>query len=141
MNHIAELVVLAAVASSAAVISSGMIVLLRPWLERYALVAPNPRSSHRQPTPQGAGLAVLSATLLVVWGARSSLAPSSPGEVQLIAATAGAVALAIIGAIDDLRGAPLAARLTVQCAAVAAIVLSLPEELRLVPQLPLWSER
>src|SRR5580704_2368883 len=49
----------------AAVLSAGMIILLRPVLARYALARPNARSSHKIPTPQGGGVAVLGATLLV----------------------------------------------------------------------------
>ena len=42
-----------------------LIVLLRPLLVRYALARPNARSSHAVPTPQGGGIAVVAATLLV----------------------------------------------------------------------------
>ena len=42
----------------AAVVSSLLIILLRPWLQRYALARPNARSSHNTPTPQGGGIAV-----------------------------------------------------------------------------------
>ncbi|MFY8152515.1 MAG: glycosyl transferase, partial [Hyphomicrobiales bacterium] len=43
----------------AAAVSALLCVLLRPLLMRYALARPNARSSHRVPTPQGGGSAVL----------------------------------------------------------------------------------
>jgi UDP-N-acetylmuramyl pentapeptide phosphotransferase/UDP-N-acetylglucosamine-1-phosphate transferase len=33
--------------------SMGLMMPLRPWFLRYAMVQPNTRSSHLQPTPQG----------------------------------------------------------------------------------------
>ena len=38
---------------------------IRPLLLQHALARPNARSSHRVPTPQGAGIAVIAATLVV----------------------------------------------------------------------------
>src|SRR5258708_37836737 len=53
------------VVTVAAAISAGIVLALLPLLHRYALAHPNARSSHRRATPQGAGLAVIVATLLV----------------------------------------------------------------------------
>ncbi len=54
------------VALLAAALLSAMITwAIRPMLLRHALARPNARSSHRIPTPQGAGIAVIAATLLV----------------------------------------------------------------------------
>ena len=61
--------VLGSIALVALLISLGLMVLLRPWLARYAMVQPNARSSHLRPTPQGGGIAVVIATLLVASGA------------------------------------------------------------------------
>ncbi|HWL03519.1 MAG TPA: glycosyl transferase, partial [Xanthobacteraceae bacterium] len=36
-----------------AAVTFGLIVLLKPLLQRYALARPNARSSHTIPTPQG----------------------------------------------------------------------------------------
>src|SRR5690242_21905514 len=52
------------VALAAALLCAAIIILLRPLLQRYALARPNARSSHVNPTPQGAGIAVITATLL-----------------------------------------------------------------------------
>jgi UDP-N-acetylmuramyl pentapeptide phosphotransferase/UDP-N-acetylglucosamine-1-phosphate transferase len=50
---------------TAALLCAGLIVLLRPMLQRDALARPNARSSRVVPTPQGAGIAVITATLQV----------------------------------------------------------------------------
>ena len=47
----------------AAALTMLLILLLRPLLRRYALARPNARSSHREPTPQGGGIAVIGATI------------------------------------------------------------------------------
>ena len=38
---------------------AALIVLMRPLFARYALARPNARSSHKAPTPQGGGVAVV----------------------------------------------------------------------------------
>ena len=53
-------------AAAAAALLSGLVTwAIRPLLLRVALARPNARSSHRIPTPQGAGIAVVAATLIV----------------------------------------------------------------------------
>ena len=89
-------------AALAAIISTTIIVVLRPFLVRYALARPNARSSHKEPTPQGGGIAVIAATLSASWlrlhflraavrqihyGSRLSCSP--------------AIGLAMVGATDD----------------------------------------
>src|SRR5437762_12511997 len=49
---------------AAALICTGLIVMLHPLLQRYALARPNARSSHVTPTPQGGGIAVMMATAI-----------------------------------------------------------------------------
>ena len=39
--------------------SAALIVVMRPLFARYALARPNARSSHKAPTPQGGGVAVV----------------------------------------------------------------------------------
>jgi UDP-N-acetylmuramyl pentapeptide phosphotransferase/UDP-N-acetylglucosamine-1-phosphate transferase len=51
----------AAIVAGCAGLSALLILMLRPILIRYLLAHPNARSSHRSPTPQGAGLAVMAA--------------------------------------------------------------------------------
>jgi UDP-N-acetylmuramyl pentapeptide phosphotransferase/UDP-N-acetylglucosamine-1-phosphate transferase len=139
---IGRLFVLAPVALAALFLSLELIVLLRPWLARHALATPNARSSHQAPTPQGGGIAIMVATLAVVWGAVALLPPFLQHQGgQLVAVTASAALLAVVGTIDDMRSLPATARLAMQCIAVAAVIATLPDELRLLPQAPWWIER
>jgi UDP-N-acetylmuramyl pentapeptide phosphotransferase/UDP-N-acetylglucosamine-1-phosphate transferase len=134
-----RLLVLGSIALVALFFSLGLMVLLRPWLARYAMVQPNARSSHRQPTPQGGGIAVVVTTLVVAWGtvALSPALLQNQGG-QFLAVTAATALLGVIGAIDDMRSLPAAARLGMQCIAVGAVITALPTELQIVPQVP-WS--
>jgi UDP-N-acetylmuramyl pentapeptide phosphotransferase/UDP-N-acetylglucosamine-1-phosphate transferase len=120
----------------AALLSAALILLLKPLLVRYALARPNARSSHRVPTPQGGGIAVLAATLLV-GGASAGL--GGPWSSEILVAGAAATGLAVVGAVDDIRPLPAAPRLLLQALAVAAIVIS--ADLRVLPALPLWAEQ
>src|SRR5258708_7855665 len=116
------------------VLSFALMLLLRPWLARYAMVRPNPRSSHHQPTPQGGGIAVVIATLAVAWGALVlppvPLAGQSGQFLTVISAT---VLLAVIGAIDHIRSFPAAARLAMQCIALRAVVPPPPHPVQILP--------
>src|ERR1700758_4258151 len=87
----------------AAAATVALIVLLRPWLVRYALARPNARSSHREPTPQGGGIAVVAAAIAVVM-IFSFLIPGLPAEetAQLLWALGGAAFIAWGGLIDDI---------------------------------------
>ncbi|MBR0913789.1 MraY family glycosyltransferase [Bradyrhizobium japonicum] len=108
----------------------------RPLLQRYALARPNARSSHRIPTPQGAGIAVITATLLVAsaWAAWANLAIPP----ALIIAT---IVIALVGFADDIVSLPVLVRLALQAACVGAVVFTAPETARIVPALPLALER
>ncbi|WLB57075.1 MraY family glycosyltransferase [Bradyrhizobium japonicum] len=108
----------------------------RPLLQRYALARPNARSSHRIPTPQGAGIAVITATLLVAsaWAAWANLAIPP----ALVIAT---IVIALVGFADDIVSLPVLVRLVLQAACVGAVVFTAPETARIVPALPLSLER
>jgi UDP-N-acetylmuramyl pentapeptide phosphotransferase/UDP-N-acetylglucosamine-1-phosphate transferase len=139
---IGRLSVLGPVAVLALFISSALLVLLRPWLARYAMVRPNARSSHRAPTPQGGGIAVVASTLMVACGAAvlsSALLKADGG--QLLVLTATAALLAVVGAIDDARSSPAALRLALQCIAVGALITTFPSDLQILPHVPWWIER
>jgi UDP-N-acetylmuramyl pentapeptide phosphotransferase/UDP-N-acetylglucosamine-1-phosphate transferase len=117
-------------------------LLLRPWLARFAMVPPNARSSHHKPTPQGGGIAVIVATLLVAWAGvtlSSNLLPYQGG--QLLAVSGATALLAVVGAIDDIHSLPAAARLAMQCIAVGAVITALPPEVRVIPHVPWGIER
>jgi UDP-N-acetylmuramyl pentapeptide phosphotransferase/UDP-N-acetylglucosamine-1-phosphate transferase len=120
----------------AAAASAALIVLLRPLLVRYALARPNARSSHREPTPQGGGIAVVVAALAALWlGIALSPADAFAGA-QFPALTLAALLLALVGVVDDIRGLGAAPRLLLQAIAVGAVVATLPAEFTIVPQLP-----
>jgi len=127
---------------AAAFVSTALIVLLRPWLQRYALARPNARSSHTTPTPQGGGIAVITATLgvaLIVVLAAGIFGPDDTARLwRVFAATA---MIAVVGAIDDIRIIAIAPRLLLQAIAVAAVLAALPNDLQIVPLLPWWIER
>jgi UDP-N-acetylmuramyl pentapeptide phosphotransferase/UDP-N-acetylglucosamine-1-phosphate transferase len=137
-----RLLVLAPVAAVSFLVSLELIVLLRPWLARHALAHPNARSSHHAPTPQGGGIAVMSAAVLVSWGA-IALMPVliSDQRAQLLAVTAATILLAVVGAIDDMQSLPATFRLAMQCIAVGIIIAALPADWQIVPHLPWWLER
>jgi UDP-N-acetylmuramyl pentapeptide phosphotransferase/UDP-N-acetylglucosamine-1-phosphate transferase len=126
----------------AAAISAGLILVLLPLLQRHALAHPNIRSSHRAPTPQGGGIAVMAAVLLVTVSAfllgwrDSALDPAAFWSVL-----AAAILVALVGAADDLMSIGIVPRLMLQALAVAVVIASLPEGLRVAPLLPWWVER
>jgi UDP-N-acetylmuramyl pentapeptide phosphotransferase/UDP-N-acetylglucosamine-1-phosphate transferase len=125
--------------AAAALLSAAIILMIRPLLLRYALARPNARSSHRIPTPQGAGIAVIAATLLVAGAVMiGSGAADLKIPLTLFAATSF---IAIVGMADDIKSIEVLPRLLLQGAAVAAIVFTTSAELRIVPDCPLWLER
>jgi UDP-N-acetylmuramyl pentapeptide phosphotransferase/UDP-N-acetylglucosamine-1-phosphate transferase len=129
---------LSLIVTVAAAISAGIILVLRPWLQRYLLAHPNSRSSHRQSTPQGGGIAVIVAALAVAASA-ATMSLNDPASLWLVfAATAF---LTLVGAADDLWTIEVAPRLLLQTVAVGFMLASLPAELRVVPMLPWWIER
>lgn len=123
----------------AAIVSAALCVLLRPLLLRYALARPNARSSHRIPTPQGGGIAVLTGAFLATGVAAWAGGLPLPGIVPLLLAT---TLLAILGAWDDIRPLPASLRLLLQAGCVALVLAYAVPELRLFPEImPLWTER
>ena len=131
----------AIVAALAAAMSGALIVVLYPLLKRYALAKPNARSSHRTPTPQGGGIAVIAATVAAVLIATGLRWFGPEFAAPLPAVIAAAVVMAGIGAIDDIHPLPAAPRLLLQAIIVAGVIYTLPDQLRIVPLLPWWLER
>jgi UDP-N-acetylmuramyl pentapeptide phosphotransferase/UDP-N-acetylglucosamine-1-phosphate transferase len=126
---------------SAAALSAGLILLLQPLLRRYALARPNARSSHREPTPQGGGIAVIAATIVVTAAALVVQGIEAGTWTQLMPVLAAAAFVAIVGAVDDIRTIAVGPRLLFQTLAVVAAVAALPAELRALPFVPWWLER
>src|SRR3979409_1392024 len=104
---IGRLPVLALAAVVALLLSLTLVVVLRPWLARRALAHPNARSSHRQPTPQGGGSAVVIATLGVAGAVIAVWPPFAQDQGgQVLAVMVAAALLAVVGSIDDMRPLP-----------------------------------
>jgi UDP-N-acetylmuramyl pentapeptide phosphotransferase/UDP-N-acetylglucosamine-1-phosphate transferase len=122
--------------AAAALLSAALIPAIRPLLQRYALARPNARSSHRIPTPQGAGIAVISAALAV--SGTSAVVLDLAAPVVLFGAT---IFIALVGMADDIRSIAVLPRLLLQAAAVGAVLFVVPAELRIIPACPLWIER
>jgi UDP-N-acetylmuramyl pentapeptide phosphotransferase/UDP-N-acetylglucosamine-1-phosphate transferase len=123
----------------AAACSACLTWALQPLLLRYALARPNARSSHRIPTPQGAGIAVIAATLLV---AGAIIASAGTIDPRILGAVFGAsLFIAIVGFADDLKSLPVSLRLTLQALAIGAILFTTSGTLRIAPSWPLWIER
>src|SRR5689334_11889654 len=121
-------------------VSYGLLVLLRPLLARHALANPNVRSSHAIPTPQGGGIAVVAATLIVA-GAATWFLPGAVEPLRLAMIFAAVAGLAIIGFIDDMRPLEAIPRLVLQAVAVAIVIYAIPVETRVVPVVPWWLDR
>jgi UDP-N-acetylmuramyl pentapeptide phosphotransferase/UDP-N-acetylglucosamine-1-phosphate transferase len=128
-----------AAAAAAGLLSGVMIWAIRPLLLQIALARPNARSSHRVPTPQGAGVAVITSTLTAAVAA-VALAGSAGATIPF-AVFGATVLIAIVGFADDIRSIPVLPRLLLQGAAVAAVILAAPENLRIVASCPIWLER
>src|SRR5215207_1374 len=127
---------------AAALLTVALVRALMPLLQRYALARPNARSSHRVPTPQGGGIAVLGAALpLAVLAALLIGAPDPAALKELAVVTVAAIALAVLGAWDDVRPLSATVRLAVQTLAVAAVVLAAGPEGRIPFEVvPPWLE-
>ena len=123
----------------AAVLSAFMTRALRPLLVRYSLARPNARSSHHVPTPQGAGIAVVAATLIV---ASIFIILIGSTDIRIPAAVVGATMfIALVGAADDIKSIPAIPRLLLQGLAVAAVLFVQSGNLRIFPDFPIWIER
>jgi UDP-N-acetylmuramyl pentapeptide phosphotransferase/UDP-N-acetylglucosamine-1-phosphate transferase len=134
--NIPEPLLLPAAILLAATLSASIIYLIKPLLQRYALARPNARSSHRIPTPQGAGIAVIAATLLV-----AAVCAGFTHVALPILPVVATLFVAGVGLADDIRSIPVVIRLLLQAAAVGTITFSAPEQLRIVPICPLALER
>ena len=126
-----------AAAVSAALLSAVLTWAIRPLMMRIALAKPNARSSHRIPTPQGGGIAVIAATLIsgatvIAWAPQASIP---------LTVFAAALFIAAVGFADDVTPIHAAARFLLQGLAVAAVIVAAPETLRIVPACPFWLER
>ena len=125
----------------AGAISFILLLWLKPVLGHYALAKPDGRSSHKKPTPQGGGIAVIAATVIVF----AAIAIFSPGLInepwRLAVVFASIIALAMVGISDDIRPIAALPRLLLQAVAVAMVLAALPDDLRVFVTIPWWIER
>jgi UDP-N-acetylmuramyl pentapeptide phosphotransferase/UDP-N-acetylglucosamine-1-phosphate transferase len=142
MTPASTLLLSSAIFVVAAMLSIGLVALSLPALRRHFLVKPDGRSSHRAPTPQGGGAAVVIATFATAGGALVILGTASDTDIgQFLALLAAATAMAIIGALDDWRGIAPLPRFILQCLIVGSLLATVPASVHIVPELPLWVER
>ena len=121
----------------AAMLSAATTWAIRPMLVRHALAKPNARSSHRIPTPQGAGIAVIAATLVVA----GVVIGGATGLKLPLAVFAASLFIAAVGFADDVKSIDVLPRLILQAVAVGVIVFTASSDLRIVPACPLGIER
>ncbi len=99
--------------------------IVREWARRHRVMdLPSPRTLHTKPTPRGGGLAVVLTFLAGSW----LLYPHQGGEVPfdlMLGFTLGAIAIAAISLLDDLRATPRFVRFTVQSAAAIAVIVAI----------------
>src|SRR5665213_2736718 len=123
---------------AAALLSAGITSAIWPLLSHFAPAIPNARSSHRVPTPQGGGIAVIAATLSVT----GIIAYVATVPLNIPAAIfAASVFITIVGFVDDVNSIPVLQRLMLQALAVGVILFAAPDDLRIAPTCPLWIER
>jgi UDP-N-acetylmuramyl pentapeptide phosphotransferase/UDP-N-acetylglucosamine-1-phosphate transferase len=125
----------------AVALSASLILALGPWLQYYAIAKPNARSSHKLPTPQGGGIAVVAAAISVSGAALYFSPAANANALSLTVLSSAVLLIAAVGVLADKRPIAPAPRLVLQTFAVMAALSALPPELRLLPVLPWWSER
>ncbi len=114
--------------------ATGLVLKLLRQREIYD--HPNPRSSHAVATPRGGGLALLPVTLLA-WAGGALWLGSAPAGFWLVAG--GALLLAAVSWVDDLRGLGAVPRLAAQAAAVGLGLSGLGEDALVFQGLMPWA--
>ena len=114
-------------------VAAGAVWLVARNASRLGLLdVPNERSSHQSATPRGGGIGIVAG---VAAGFLVLLASGVRLERELVVLLAGTAAIAILGAIDDVRSIRARYRLAVQLAVAVAVVILIGG----VPRLPLPS--
>jgi UDP-N-acetylmuramyl pentapeptide phosphotransferase/UDP-N-acetylglucosamine-1-phosphate transferase len=111
-----ELVGLAGIVAATGLVASFATSILIPILARWEVLdRPNERSLHFVPIPRGGGIAVI-ATLVLAWTVLVVAEAAPPRVLEIVL---GAVFLAGVSWVDDLRGLSPPLRLLAQAFAVA----------------------
>jgi UDP-N-acetylmuramyl pentapeptide phosphotransferase/UDP-N-acetylglucosamine-1-phosphate transferase len=123
-----------AIAAAAAILVYGLIAVAIGWLNRHARAEPTSRSSHSVPTPQGGGVIIVPVALGVAGIALAVSGNAPAGGVTYAAIVAAlALALTLVGFLDDMRNLGVGSRLVAQIIAVGVAVAMLPPEVRVFP--------
>jgi UDP-N-acetylmuramyl pentapeptide phosphotransferase/UDP-N-acetylglucosamine-1-phosphate transferase len=130
-----------AILAASAILSALLIWGLGPLLKCYAMAQPNARSSHKVPTPQGGGIAVVATVLAVSYAVFFFLPAGEAPMLRFPIVSAAVVLVAVVGVMADFHPENVASRLLLQTLAVTAVIFVLPRETRVLPILPLPVER
>ena len=84
---------------------------------------------------------MIATTIGISYAALSFLPAESTALLQLPIVTAAAVFIAGVGVLADIHPENVALRLLLQTIAVAAVIVTLPQEVRALPMIPLTAER
>ena len=111
---------------SSAFASSGLLIWLVPLLRRRLLDQPNDRSSHRQPTPRGGGVAfVLVTAASSAIGSLADFAAQAGavgGQLSMAALPLLALPLAVVGFLDDRHNLSAGLRYGAQLASALLLI-------------------
>jgi UDP-N-acetylmuramyl pentapeptide phosphotransferase/UDP-N-acetylglucosamine-1-phosphate transferase len=130
-----------AILAVSAALSIVLILAIEPLLVRYVMATPNARSSHVTPTPQGGGIAVLLA-VIVVCGLVLLHVPGIADRIALLQVLVAAFGLSLLGLADDAHALSVPGRFIGQGLAALIVIFSLPPDLAFFPDfLPLAVER
>jgi UDP-N-acetylmuramyl pentapeptide phosphotransferase/UDP-N-acetylglucosamine-1-phosphate transferase len=130
-----------AILLASTLVSTVLILALRPLLTRYAMARPNARSSHKAPTAQGGGFAVVATVIIASYAVVFFLLPGGAAMLRFPIIFAAIVLMVGVGVIADVHPENVGWRLLLQTLAVAAVIFTLPSEMRLLPILPFPIER
>ena len=120
----------------------GLTLLGQPLFKAYAMARPTARSSHNVPVPQGGGAPVVLATFLATLAFIVSQGSDVVLSQQLVFLVLGAILLAVVGGIDDVKGLSVTPRLLAQLIGVACVVVMAPTHWRILSEaIPLPVER
>lgn len=119
--------------SASAVLCAGLTKLMFPLMRRYALARPNALSSHKMPTPQGGGMAVIASLVIIMALAITLGVFDRETNWRLVGILSATMFMAVLGAVDDIRPLPVFPRLVAQFFAAALMLYCLPPGARALP--------
>jgi UDP-N-acetylmuramyl pentapeptide phosphotransferase/UDP-N-acetylglucosamine-1-phosphate transferase len=130
-----------AILTVSAALTITLLIGVEPLLVRYVMATPNARSSHAVPTPQGGGIAVMLAVIVVCTAVLLNV-PGIQDRISLLQVLVAALGLSLLGLADDARALSVPGRFIGQGLAALIVVFSLPPGLAFFPDfLPLALER